>query len=295
MDERARLKELERRVRELEMEMEMENLFPKVAAAYFARDPRQRASPSSSKRYGLTTRGTHIPAHSYATASTIPGPDTTTGAAVIDFCTKGVIGYTMNDHYQTLPISQAVRNAVRNHILARGALFHSDRGSNYMSAEYAIALDELGLHWSAGCTGICFENAMAESFFGSLKNEYFHKRVTLWAIAIKGEFTTGPSPVDRRRAGSKHHLITDGYGTPLAVILTGGNRNDVTQLLSLLDATPLVRGASATRGANPTLCSRSEVTTTASTAARSVHAASCGGRPTRHTTRSRTGRLALGG
>ncbi|GAA3134708.1 hypothetical protein GCM10017687_58730 [Streptomyces echinatus] len=53
---------------------------------------------------------------------------------------------------------------------------------------------------------------------------------------------TGPSPVDRGRAGSKHHLITDGHGTPLAVLLTGGNRNDVTQLLPLLDAIPLVRG-----------------------------------------------------
>jgi hypothetical protein len=39
----------------------------------------------------------------------------------------------------------------------------------------------------------------------------------------------GPSPVDRGRAGSKHHLITDATGIPLAVILTGGNRNDVTQ------------------------------------------------------------------
>lgn len=39
---------------------------------------------------------------------------------------------------------------------------------------------------------------------------------------------TGPSPVDRGRAGSKHHLITDRHGTPLAVLLTGGgNRNDV--------------------------------------------------------------------
>lgn len=53
---------------------------------------------------------------------------------------------------------------------------------------------------------------------------------------------TGPSPVDRGRTGSKHHLITDGHGTPLAVILTGGNRNDVTQLLPLIDAIPPIRG-----------------------------------------------------
>jgi transposase len=60
--------------------------------------------------------------------------------------------------------------------------------------------------------------------------------------ALKRGLHTGPSPVDRGRAGSKHHLITDGHGTPLAVLLTGGNRNDVTQLLPLLDAIPPVRG-----------------------------------------------------
>ena len=60
--------------------------------------------------------------------------------------------------------------------------------------------------------------------------------------ALKGGIHTGPSPVGRGRAGSKHHLITNGHGTPLPVILTGGNRNDVTQLLPLLDAIPPVRG-----------------------------------------------------
>src|SRR5690606_19841096 len=49
--------------------------------------------------------------------------------------------------------------------------FHSDRGSNYMSAEYAKTLKKLNLRRSAGRTGICFDNAMAESFFGALKNE----------------------------------------------------------------------------------------------------------------------------
>ncbi|ROP29805.1 IS5 family transposase [Couchioplanes caeruleus] len=53
---------------------------------------------------------------------------------------------------------------------------------------------------------------------------------------------TGPSPVDRGRRGSKHHLITDAAGTPLAVTLTGGHRNDVTQLLPLVEAIPPIRG-----------------------------------------------------
>ncbi|MEW2000245.1 IS5 family transposase [Streptomyces coelicoflavus] len=53
---------------------------------------------------------------------------------------------------------------------------------------------------------------------------------------------SGPSPVDRARPGSKHHLIVDGQGIPLAVSLTGGNRNDVTQLEPLLDEIPAVAG-----------------------------------------------------
>ena len=92
-------------------------------------------------------------------------------ATVIDCCTKEVIGYAMDSHYQTPLIARAIRNAARNRKLSKGAIFHSDRGSNYMSADYADVLKELGLRQSAGRTGICFDNAMAESFFGALKNE----------------------------------------------------------------------------------------------------------------------------
>ncbi|RFU40489.1 IS5 family transposase [Actinomadura logoneensis] len=60
--------------------------------------------------------------------------------------------------------------------------------------------------------------------------------------ALKGGPKTGSSPVDRGRPGSKHHILTDGHGTPLALTLTGGNRNDVTQLLPLLDKVPPIRG-----------------------------------------------------
>ncbi|MGW4203246.1 IS5 family transposase [Streptomyces sp. NPDC004726] len=60
--------------------------------------------------------------------------------------------------------------------------------------------------------------------------------------AMKGGPKTGPSPVDRARTGSKHHLITEAHGIPLAASLTGGNRNDVTQLMPLIEAVPPVRG-----------------------------------------------------
>jgi hypothetical protein len=52
--------------------------------------------------------------------------------------------------------------------------------------------------------------------------------------AKKGGSQTGASPVDGGRRGSMHHLLVEAGGVPLAWTLTGGNRNDVTQLLALL-------------------------------------------------------------
>jgi transposase len=60
--------------------------------------------------------------------------------------------------------------------------------------------------------------------------------------AMKGGPATGPSPLDRGKTGSKHHVIVEAHGIPLATILTGGNRNDVTQLLPLIEAVPPIRG-----------------------------------------------------
>ena len=60
--------------------------------------------------------------------------------------------------------------------------------------------------------------------------------------AKKGAPRTGPSPVDRARLGSKHHLLVDASGIPLSWSVTGGNRNDVTQLIPLFEAVPAVTG-----------------------------------------------------
>jgi transposase len=53
---------------------------------------------------------------------------------------------------------------------------------------------------------------------------------------------TGPNPTDRAKLGSKRHVICDGRGVPLAVQLTGANRNDSQQALALVDAIPLLQG-----------------------------------------------------
>jgi transposase len=81
-------------------------------------------------------------------------------------------------------------------------------------------------------TGIGWEHLPQELGFGC--------GLTAWRRLRAAK--TGPSPVDRGRAGSKHHLLVDGGGVPLAWTLTGGNRHDVTQLIDLLDRVPPVRG-----------------------------------------------------
>ena len=67
--------------------------------------------------------------------------------------------------------------AARNHPLGAGCIFHSDRGSQYTSAEFAITLAELDMRGSVGRTGICFDNALAESFNAALKVERVHRTV----------------------------------------------------------------------------------------------------------------------
>lgn len=98
-------------------------------------------------------------------------------ATVIDCHTKMVVGYAMADHYKTPLITAALEKAADTIPLAVDAIFHSDRGSNYTSADFAVAIERLGLRQSVGRTGICYDNAMAESFFAALKNERVHRTV----------------------------------------------------------------------------------------------------------------------
>lgn len=96
-------------------------------------------------------------------------------ATVIDCYSKKVIGWAMDDNYKTPLISAAIDMAARNNTIAPGGIFHSDRGSNYTSAEFAKTLAGHNLRQSVGRTGICYDNAMAESFFAALKNERVHR------------------------------------------------------------------------------------------------------------------------
>jgi putative transposase len=96
-------------------------------------------------------------------------------ATVIDCATRKVAGWAMDDNYKTPLITSAVEMAARNLDLPADAVFHSDRGSNYTSAEFAVVLERLGIRQSVGRTGICFDNSLAESFNAALKVERVHR------------------------------------------------------------------------------------------------------------------------
>jgi transposase InsO family protein len=96
-------------------------------------------------------------------------------ATAIDCATRKVIGWAMGDNYKTPLITAAIEMAARNIDLPGDAVFHSDRGSNYISGEFAAVLERLGIRQSVGRTGICFDNSLAESFNAALKVERVHR------------------------------------------------------------------------------------------------------------------------
>ncbi|WP_415105149.1 IS3 family transposase, partial [Micropruina sp.] len=87
-------------------------------------------------------------------------------ALVIDCYSRAIVGWAMDDNYKTPLITAAIRMAARKLTIPPDAIFHSDRGSNYTSAEYADVLEQLGLRRSVGRTGSCYDNALAESTNG---------------------------------------------------------------------------------------------------------------------------------
>jgi transposase InsO family protein len=98
-------------------------------------------------------------------------------ATVLDCATKMVLGYAMAEHMRADLVIAAIDMAARRHDLPAGAVFHSDRGVQYGSEPFRARLRELGIRPSVGRTGVCWDNAMAESFNGALKNECVYRTV----------------------------------------------------------------------------------------------------------------------
>jgi transposase InsO family protein len=98
-------------------------------------------------------------------------------ATVIDIASRRVVGYAIADHLRTELISAALGNAVAARDPAPGVIFHSDRGAQYTSAEFTGLARDYQVVLSLGRKGQCWDNALAESFFSSLKGELTDNQV----------------------------------------------------------------------------------------------------------------------
>ena len=97
-------------------------------------------------------------------------------ATVIDLATRMVVGWQMANHMRTSLITDALQMAIDAGHVEPDAIFHSDRGTQYTSAEFATFCNDNRVRTSLGRTGVCWDNAAAESFFASLKNEMYHRQ-----------------------------------------------------------------------------------------------------------------------
>lgn len=98
-------------------------------------------------------------------------------ATVIDLYSRRVIGWSVAAHMRTDLVAAALKMAVatRGGSVA-GVVFHTDRGAQYTSRDFGELCQELGVTQSMGATGVCWDNAAAESFFGTLKRELANRR-----------------------------------------------------------------------------------------------------------------------
>jgi putative transposase len=97
-------------------------------------------------------------------------------ASVLDLGSRRLLGYSMAEHMRTSLVTDALEMAAA----ARGGettgvIFHGDRGSQYMSGDYRQLITDLDMVQSVGRTGVCWDNAVAESFWSSLKREVVHR------------------------------------------------------------------------------------------------------------------------
>lgn len=97
-------------------------------------------------------------------------------ATVIDLHSRKLVGWATSDHMRTDLVIEALDMAIRIRKPGPGVIFHSDRGSQYTSGEFASFCSSHRIRQSMGRTGVCYDNSVAESFFATYKKELIHTR-----------------------------------------------------------------------------------------------------------------------
>jgi putative transposase len=97
-------------------------------------------------------------------------------ATILDACSRRVVGWSLADHLRTELALDALTMALDRRRPAPGLIHHSDRGTQYLARAYAARLADQQVRRSVGCPGTCWDNAVAESFFATLKTELLHRQ-----------------------------------------------------------------------------------------------------------------------
>jgi len=97
-------------------------------------------------------------------------------ATVIDLASRKVVGWALADHMRTVLVEEALQMAFVQRRPPEGVIFHSDRGCQYTSGDYAQLARANGVVLSVGRKGECWDNAVAESFFATIKRELIDTR-----------------------------------------------------------------------------------------------------------------------
>jgi putative transposase len=147
-------------------------------------------------------------------------------ATVIDAHSRRVIGWAIADHMRT----DLVQDALKMAITLRGGLpkkvvFHTDRGTQYASEQITTFATENSITRSMGKTGICWDNAMAESFFATLKTEFYYRRV--WPTKARAKLEVGAWIEERYNRRRRHSSI--GQISPVAFEMQHCNQTAAVQ------------------------------------------------------------------
>lgn len=126
--------------------------------------------------------------------------------AVRDGHSRRVVGWAIDDHLRTDLVEQALRRAVTlRGRLPEQVVFHADRGTQYTSEQIADACRDLPVLRSMGRTGVCWDNAAAESFWSTLKTEFYRRR--RWPTKTGAKQAVGAWIEDRYNRRRRHSAL----------------------------------------------------------------------------------------
>lgn len=143
-------------------------------------------------------------------------------ATVIDVFSRKVVGWAVQDSMETTIINDALAMALARRLPPPGLIFHSDRGSQYASNDFRSRLAANNIVQSMSRKGDCWDNAIAESFFATIKTELIDRRS--WAT---------------------HNQVTDAVHTWIECFYNGRRRHSSLGYASPIDYEALTREASA--------------------------------------------------